>query len=400
MKILVACRLPDAALEDLKSLGAPVIYEPELAGDALADQLGDVAILVVGRQRVSREIIAAGKQLQLIVRDGTGTLNIALEDASAEGIFVSHCEFREAAAIAEMTIGLLVAIDRQLLDQTSQSAGDALARRADDIHALGLVGRTLGILNYGPVGREVAARARGFGMNVLACVGAQRDPALHEWGIEFVQSPRELARRSDAVSVYVPLEDATERFINAEFVANMKARSLLVHIGHPNGIEESALYEAVKEGRVRAALDLYSSEAPGEVVRHRSKLLGLPGAVVTHRLADATERAREVIAAEVARIVRQFLVAGEVLNCVNLAERSDATWQLLLRLKDVVGVMASVMDEIRADGVNAQEITSRVFQGGRAAWVSIALSERPSNEALTALRALRGVLHVDLRAML
>lgn len=400
MKILVACRLPDAALDELKSLGAEVIYQPELAGPGLAEQLRDVAILVVGRQRVAREIILAAPQLQMIVRDGTGTLNIAVDEASTQGIFVTHCLFREAAAIAEMTLGLLVALDRQLLDQGLQPSDDVTARRADDINAMGLVGRTLGILNYGPVGREVAARARAFGMNVLACAGPHCDPLTHEWGIEFVHSPRDLARRSDAISVYVPLDDAKERFINSELIGSLKARALLVHIGHPNAVDEPALYDAVKAGRVRAALDFYSSEAAGEMLRHRSKLLGLHGAVVTHRLADATERAREVIAGEVIRIVRQFLVTGEALNCVNLVERSHATWQLLLRLRDAVGVMASVMDEIRADGINAQEIGCRLFQGGRAAWVSISLNERPSDDMLAALRGLQGVIHVDLRAML
>lgn len=399
MKILVACRLPENALEELRGLGATVAYEPEQSGEELARSLADVAILIVGRQRVSREMIAGSKQLQLIVRDGTGTLNIAVDEASTQGIFVTHCLFREAAAIAEMTMGLLVLLDRQLLDQ-SQSDGAGVSRRADDIHALGLVGRTLGILNYGPVGREVALRARGFGMNVLACAGPNREMGTPEWGVEFANSPRELARRCDAICVYVPLDDAKERFISPEFVSQMRSPSLLAYIGHPNGLDEPALHEAVQAGRVRAALDLYSSEAAGEVRRHRSLLKGIPGAVVTHRLADATERAREVIAAEVTRIVRQFLVAGDVSNCINMAEHSDATWQILLRLKDAVGVMASVMDEIRSDGVNAQEIACRVFQGGRAAWASIALSERPSAECLANLRGLTGVMHVDLRAIL
>ena len=108
---------------------------------------------------------------------------------------------------------------------------------------------------------------------------------------------------------------------------------------------------------------------------------------------------RRATADEVVRIVQAFVVSGEALNCLNLCDRSPATWQLVLRVRDQVGVMAALLEAIRADGINAQEISSRVFTGVKAAWCTIALDERPSTEALDSIRALPQVLHLELRAV-
>jgi D-3-phosphoglycerate dehydrogenase len=97
--------------------------------------------------------------------------------------------------------------------------------------------------------------------------------------------------------------------------------------------------------------------------------------------------------------VRAFVVSGEILNCLNLLEHGPATWQLVVRARDAVGVMASILDAIRADGINVEEISSRVFVGARAAWCTISLDERPSAEVLEAVRALPEVLYSQIRAV-
>jgi len=118
MKILVACELPDAALEQLRSLASQLVYAPQAAGPELRDNLADVGVLVVGGNRVSPETIAPGKALQMIVRAGAGPGEIAVEEASAQGIFVTHCRDQHAAAIAELTFGLILALDRRIVDNT------------------------------------------------------------------------------------------------------------------------------------------------------------------------------------------------------------------------------------------------------------------------------------------
>jgi len=397
MKILVACELPDAALEQLRSLASQLVYAPQAAGPELRDNLADVGVLVVGGNRVSPETIAPGKALQMIVRAGAGPGEIAVEEASAQGIFVTHCRDQHAAAIAELTFGLILALDRRIVDNTL-ALREGRWNRGELGVARGLAGRTLGILGYGAAGRLVARRARAFEMRVLAWSPTLAPGAASEPQVEFCNWPRELARQSDVVTVQA-VDDERELLVDAEFLQNLPVGALLVHVGHPGAVDEAALAEALQQGRLRAALDVFSTEPASDSARFRSRLCELPGVVCTQHIGRLTEQARQAVADEVVRIVRSFLVSGEVLNCLNVCEHSPATWQLMLRLRDQVGVLAAILEAVRADGINAQEINSRIFTGAKAGWCTIALDERPSTEALDAMRALPDVLHLELRAV-
>lgn len=399
MKILVACTLPDFALNELRALGAELIVRPELPSEQLAAHMGDVAILIVDRRRVPSEAVAASRALQMIVRAGTVVSNIALEEASTRGIFVVNCPHKDGPAIAELMLGMAVALDRRLLEN-ARAVSEGRAPSAELLGARGLAGRTLGILGYTAISRYLVRRARGLGMSVLAWSASLTPGEGRIPDVEFCTWPRELAARSDVVTVFGPPEGVETVLVNSEFIQSMRAGALLVHVGHPGVLDEAALVAAASAGRLRVAADVYGSESPGEPSRVRSRLVEVPGVLLTRYLGGSTDQARHAVAAEVVRIVRHCLLSGEVLNCVNLLERSPATWQLVLRLRDTVGVMAAVMDCIRADGVNAEEITSRVFCGARAACCTISLAERPSAEAVEAIRRIDGVLHLYLRALI
>lgn len=399
MKILVGCSLPEFALQELRSLGTEVAYEPNLTTEQMEKRVRDVAVLVVGAARVSPEVVAAGNALQMIVRVGTDTASIAIEEASAQGILVANCPHKDAIAIAELTFGLLLALDRRLLENAA-ALRKGVRARAPVTDALGLAGRRLGVLGFGQVEQEIVKRARAFEMNLLAWSPTLTPETAAASNVQFCTWPRELARRSDMVTVYAPQQEADEMLVDAEFLQNMRDGAYLVYVGHPAALDEAALAEIAKRRKLRVAYDISAPQvADSNTGRFKSRLQELPDLLGTHHLADRTKQAREATATEVVRVVREFLVAGNVLNCVNLLERSPATWQLVLRLRDTVGVMASIMDHVRADGINAQEISSRVFAGARAASCIIALDERPSTEALDAIRHLDGVLHLELRAL-
>lgn len=400
MKILIACEMPDFALNDLQSLGSEVLYEPTLTSETLPSKVRDVGILIVESTRVTAEVLQRGQALQMIVRRGAGVSNIAVTEASVQGVCVSHCPSQHAVAVAELTLGMTLCLDRGICDRAT-SLRDARKRQQATV-GRGLHGRTLGVLNYGVVGAEVAKLARAFGMEVLAWSPTisptpGRDEPANE--VEFTDWPRELARRCDVVTVYSAPDASDDVLVDSEFLANMREHGYLVHIGNPGVIDEHALASAIERKSLRVAIDAYSSASGREAPRFRSKLLDNPGVIGTHALGERTTQALHATAAEAVRIVREFLVAGVLLHCVNVVERSPATWQLVLRLRDAVGVMAAVMEAIRADGVNAEEITSRVFTGAQAAWCTIALDERPSAEALETIRSLNGVMHLDLRAV-
>lgn len=399
MKILVACDLPEDALRPLNSLATEVLIHPDADGPRLRELIKDVGILVVGDARVAPETIAHGKSLQMIVRAGPGPGEVAVDEASGQGVFVTHCPDQHATAVAELAFALMLALDRRIIENM-EGLRDGRWNREEVGDADGLAGRTLGILGYNAVGKLVAERARAFGMHIVAwSPSTAGGPAPTDPSIEFCNWPRELARKADVVTVHVGSDEARGAVVDAEFLASMKPGASLVHVGHPGAADEGALLEAVQQQKIRVALDVFTSAPAGDHARFRCSLCSLPGVVVTQHIGPLTAQARRAVAAEVVRIIREFVVTGEAIQCINLLERSPATWQLVLRVRDQVGVMAAILEAIRADGINAQEITSRVFTGAKAASCTIALDERPSTEALEAVGQLADVMHLELRAM-
>ncbi len=399
MKILVACDLPATALEQLAALGAEVVARPNLAARELRDALTGVGVLIVQNLRVAPDAIARARDLQMVIHAGPGPGEIAVDDASAAGVFVTHCPEQHAVAVAELTLGLVLALDRRIVENAVASR-EGRWIRPEVSDARGLAGRTLGVVGWGAVGRLVAARARAFGLRVLAWPPPGVGEGAEEIGVTFCNWPRELARAADIVTVH-SFEDEEDRgvLIDEEFLASLSEGAALVHVGRPGAVDAVALAEAIPSRRLRVAVDVFIPEPTTEPSSFRVKLAELPGVICTQHIGPLTEQARAAAAAEVVRIVHDFLVAGEVRNCLNLLERSPATWQLVLRVRDQVGVMASILEAVRADGINAEEIESRVFAGAKAAWCTISLDERPSTEALEAIRALPDVLHLELRAV-
>lgn len=391
MKILVAWEMPDAALDDLRTLGCDVVSIPDAAGAAFLHELREATALVIGRTPLPADAIAAAKSLQIIVRCGSEASNIAIDEASTQGVFVCTTPHRTALAVAEMMLGMMLTLDRQLVWKKGESGPATLPH--------GLAGRTLGLLGYSHAGRALARRAAALEMNVLAWSPTETPESLRGEPVSLCTWSRDVARQSDVIAVHADPADGEDMLLDAEFIESIREGADVVFVGHPGGLDESALESAIKSRRLRVAIDWIGAERARETARSRSRLADLPTVLMTVGLAERTMQARVAVAAEAVRVLRQFFVAGAVENCINLLSRSPATWQLVLRLRDAVGVMAGIMDAIRSDGINAEEIGTRVFVGARAAWCTIAVDERPSTEALAAIRALPGVLHLELRAV-
>ena len=398
MKILVACELSDATLEELRPLGSNLVYAPKTTADELPAMLADVGVLVVENLRVSAEAVIKAESLQLIVRAGPGSGHVALDEASAQGVVVAHCPNKDAAAIAELTFGLMLALDRQICDNNEVLKQGRWAR-SEFLGARGLAGRTLGLLGYDGAAAEIARRARAFEMHVVAWAPQVSHDQHVDRDVELCDWPREVARKASIIVVLGMPETDQLLLVDSEFIESLPHGAMLIHMEQPGAIDEAALAEAVQKRGLRIGLDLHSTAPSGDGGKIKSRLLPLPGVIGTHHIGSVTEQARNAIATEIVRIVRTFLVSGDIINGLNIAERSPATWQLVCRVRDQVGVMASILDAIRADGINAQEISSRVFLGAKAALCTIALDERPSAQALDAIRAIPDVLHLELRAV-
>ena len=398
MLVLIADKLPTAGLEALAALGVRVEARPELTAETLPDALRETGagVLVVRSTKVTSAAIEAGTALSLIIRAGAGVNTIDLGAASRHGVFVSNCPGKNAIAVAELTMGLILALDRQL----PEAIGDLRNgrwRKKTYSKGQGLFGRTLGIVGFGAIAREVASRARAFGLELLVCSRSLTDAAAELHDVQRA-SLDELLRRSDIVSLHVPYSKQTHHLIDAAALDTMKPGALLIHTARGGVVDDAALAKAVAAGRVRAALDVFEDEPAGAEEEYRSPLLELPGVYGTPHIGASTEQAQLATVDEVVRIVATYLQTGGVPNCCNLEAGRPACWTVVVRHRDRVGILAGVLAALREENLNVQEMQNVVFQGSEAASATITLEREPSRALLEALRGQDDILAVDVRA--
>src|SRR5579864_9171065 len=166
MRLLIADKLHPRAIEELRTLPLEVVYEPELTRESLERRLIGVGILVVRSTEVTAAAIENAKQLNLIVRAGAEFRTIDVRAASKRGIYVANCPGRNAAAVAELVFGLMLSLDRRVPDAVASLRAGRWERQ-EYSKAEGIHGKTLGVIGLGDIGREVASRARTFGLNVV-----------------------------------------------------------------------------------------------------------------------------------------------------------------------------------------------------------------------------------------
>jgi D-3-phosphoglycerate dehydrogenase len=223
--------------------------------------------------------------LRGVARAGTGLDNIDVETARARGIEVVNAPAANAISVAELVFALLLALERQLVPAATALA----AGRWEKSRFMGreLHGKTLGLVGFGRIGRDVAQRARAFGMRVDAC-----DPVLSHWPIEFDWvAPRTLEallRDADVISLHLPLTPESRGLIGERELARMKPDAVLVNAARGGVVDEAALHHALSSGKLRgAALDVFAQEPPGE-----HPLLSLPNVIATPHLGAATHEAQ------------------------------------------------------------------------------------------------------------
>lgn len=383
MKVLVADKFEATGLEGLKALGCEVIYDPKLEGDALGEKLREsrAGVLVVRSTKVTAREIEMATDLSLIVRAGAGVNTIDLKAASARAIAVSNCPGKNSIAVAELALGLLLALDRRIPEQTADlKAG--VWNKAEYGKARGLFGRTLGVVGLGAIGREVVARAKAFGMEVVAWSRSLDVYGAARLGITRAATLEELARASDAVTVHLALTVETVGLLGAGFFSAMKPGAFFVNTSRGEIVRQADLEAAIAAKGVRAALDVFELEPAGGAGPFEDPVVKGPGVIGTHHVGASTEQAQNAIAAETVRIVEAFLSSGEVPNAVNLSDRTPATHLLSIRHRDRVGVLAHIFGELKQAGINVEQTENIVFAGAEAACARIQVNRAPDDEVL------------------
>ena len=398
MKVLVADQFEQSGLDGLKAAGCEVVYEPGLKDQALVEALAAsrADVLVVRSTKVTAPMLDAGA-LSLVVRAGAGYNTIDVAGASARGIYVSNCPGKNAVAVAELAFGLILALDRRIPDNVAELRTGRWNKK-EFSKARGLYGRTLGLLGYGNIGRELARRAQAFGMHLTiwsrGLAGASPDPALlglgtasRESRVTIAAAPGEVADAADILSVHVALAPETKGLVDAALLARLRPGAVFINTARAEVVDYDALDAAVRERGLRVGLDVYRDEPSAGAAEFSTPLLQHPGVYGTHHIGASTEQAQEAIAAETVRIVRSFKETGRVPNVVNLARRTPATHMLVVRHRDRPGVLAHVFDHLRRGNLNVQETENVVFENAQAAVARVNLDGEPPAALLDAIRA-------------
>jgi D-3-phosphoglycerate dehydrogenase len=385
MKILVADKFSETHLTRLRALDCEVDYRPAIKADELPAVIAPYRVLVVRSKQVTTAALQASTELALVLRAGAGVNTIDVKTASARGIFVSNCPGKNSIAVAELVFALLLALDRRVPDNVAALRAHQWNKK-EFSKAEGVFGKILGVVGVGSIGREVIVRARAFGLHVLAWSRSLTPEKAQALGVELCTDLDEVFRRADIVSLHVALKPETRLLVGTARLALMKPGAILLNTARGEVVDQAALREAVAAGRLRAGLDVFDPEPAEGTGAFADPILDLPGLYGTHHIGASTEQAQTAIAEEAIRIIEQFVRTGVVLNCVNLARRTPARCQLVVRHYDRVGVLAFVMDQIRRAGINIEEVHNVIFEGANAAHCRIQLKSEPGADLLRALR--------------
>ncbi len=396
MRVLVADKFEQSGLDDLAAAGCEVDFQPSLADQALVDAVAatEADVLVVRSTKVPAAVLEAGS-LKLVVRAGAGYNTIDVAAASRLGIYVSNCPGKNSVAVAELAMGLVCALDRRIPDQVAALREGRWDKATFSKGARGLHGRTLGLLGLGQIGRAIARRAQGFGMQVVAWSRSLTPERAEALGVTYAATPLDVARQADALSIHLALTPETKGLVGAELLAAMKDGAILVNTSRGDVVDEPALVAAVTAKGLRVGLDVFAGEPSSGTGEFAPEVLSLPSVYGTHHVGASTDEAQEAIAAEAVRIITEFMATGTVPNVVNLATRSDATHALVVRHLDRPGVLATTLDAVREAGINVQEMENVVFEGSEAAVARINLSAPAADDVVAAIAAHEAVLDVS-----
>jgi len=316
-RVLIADNLEAAAAETLKKLGVSVDHRPELSKNPA--ELKAVlptydAVIVRSAAKITAEMLENPGKLRAIARAGVGVDTIDVVAATRKGVIVMNTPGGNTVSAAEHTIALLMSLSRLV----PQADATMKAGKWDRSKFVGtqVAGKTLGIIGLGRIGREVAKRAVGLEMKVLAFDPFVTPEKVAEMGYKAAASIEAMLPEVDYLTIHVPLTNDTKSLIGANELAKMKKTARVLNVARGGIIDEQALADALKAGTIAGAgIDVFTVE-PAVA---DNPLLTAPNIVLTPHLGASTVEAQENVAIEAAELIADFLLKGIVLNAVNMA---------------------------------------------------------------------------------
>jgi D-3-phosphoglycerate dehydrogenase len=311
MKVLVSDNISSKGVDILKKAGLEVDVKTGMKPEELRACIGEYSGLIIrSATKVTADIIDAASNLKVIGRAGSGLDNVDKAAASKKGIVVMNTPGGNTVTTAEHTIAMLFAVARMIPQATaSMKAGKWEKKKFMGVE---LFNKTLGIVGLGAIGTQVATKALGLEMNIIAYDPFLNEEKAKEIGIRKVSLP-EIFTESDFITIHSPMTAETKNLINAKTISTMKNGVRIINCARGGIVNEQDLYDALKSGKVAgAALDVFEKEPPTD-----NPLLTMENLICTPHLGASTEEAQENVALAVAEQIADYLVRGTIRNAVN-----------------------------------------------------------------------------------
>jgi D-3-phosphoglycerate dehydrogenase / 2-oxoglutarate reductase len=398
LKIIVAEKISSSAVAHLQEPGWTVLTADQLDGKLTEHLETADALIVRSAVQADAALLQHAKKLRVIGRAGVGVDNIDLEAATNKGIAVMNTPGANAVAVAEHTLGMMLAMARHLCRADASMHAGKWDKKS--LQGTELRGKTLGIAGLGRIGMEVARRARAFGMELLGhdpfvSVAVAKEQAIRLVGLE------DLYAAADYITLHVGLTPQTAGMINAATIAKMKKGVRLVNCARGELVNETDLAAGLKSGHVAAAaLDVFAEEPP-----KNSPLASLENVVLTPHVGGSTHEAQEAVGVQIAQQVKEYLKHGVIQNAVNVPSVSAeeyAAMQPYIVLAERMGAFLAQVSEgtieeisIRYGGHIAEWKTELIRNGAIKGILNQALEEKANLVNAAAIAGARGLRVVE-----
>ena len=341
MKLLVTDELSKKGLEMLtRDSGVLVDVRPKIPHEDLLKIIGEYDGLIVrSGTKVTAEVVNAGKKLRVIGRAGVGVDNVDVDAATRHGVLVMNTPSANIISAAEHTMAMMLTLARNIpWADASVKAGKWERSKFTGVE---LLGKTLGIVGIGRVGGEVAKRAKSFQMKLVGYDPFISQEMAVKLGVRILPLEK-VMEEADFVTIHAPLTPTTHHLIGKDQLEMLKPSALIINCARGGIIDEDALYEALKSGRIAgAALDVFETEPP-----KGSKLMTLENLVATPHLGASTKEAQEKVSIEMAEHVKMFLVDNKITNAVNVPiSRVDPKVAPFMSLAERMGAFCVQLSE-------------------------------------------------------
>ncbi|MFY9299700.1 MAG: D-2-hydroxyacid dehydrogenase [Candidatus Nitrosotenuis sp.] len=300
---VLICDQVDAGLNNiLQKNGFRVTYEPQITPEEIAKKIGEYEVVIVrSRTTITKDLIEKATKCKILARVGVGLDNIDTEAAKAKNIRVINAVEGAMNAVAELVIGLMLAMAREIPRADRELRNGKWIKK--ELMGTELAGKYLGVVGLGNIGKRLARLARALNMNIIGYDVIPIDPEFAK-EVGLIKADLDtLLQSSDYVSLHVPLLDSTKNLINAKRIATMKKTAKIINTSRGGTVDEEALYEALKSGNLGgAALDVFEKEPATQ-----NKLITLPNFIATPHIGAQTKEAQSLAANVIAEKVIQIL---------------------------------------------------------------------------------------------